>query len=410
MCSTSSAQQAVGFPNGKDTGFATITLPDGGIYEGNWLNKKFHGFGKLVKSNGDKFEGNWDNGSPNGNGVYTGADGTVYSGQFKNGKRDGKGIMLWPDGASFDGEWQNDIRSGYGVYKAANGEIYVGNYANDERYGLGKLITATGMYGEGFIDTTNGMFALLKGKIIFEDGSSYEGMMEKGTGSFQGYGKRIYTDGKIDEGLWKTNNLQERMTLAAYEKKYGKVEMPVLPKFVADYPIIDTTDYETRQYVLPYTKGFYVYRNSNGGNDSLTYVNSYPNQLVRLYEMRTIIHPLPNAKTMVLTLRFYKDEVKVVSYLLESEPGSDKYQRYSNGYPFLKIPTADKNTQWTYTLDGSKIKCTAAIKTITIDGVPTEAIELTQDNAGYLFKIYCVKGRGIFSIDDEGNISVLKNR
>lgn len=402
------AQPITTIPNGKDTGFAKVVLPDGAEYEGNWKAKKFHGFGILKKTNGEVFEGNWDNGNASGDGKYTSADGAVYTGKFFNGKRHGKGILLWPDGASFDGEWANDLRNGYGIYKAANGEIYVGNYANDERYGLGKLITATGMYGEGFIDTTNGMFALLKGKIIFEDGSSYEGMMEKGTGSFQGYGKRMYVDGKVDEGLWKANAIQEKMTLADYEKKYGKVELPQLPEWIKSYNIIDTIDYETRQYVLPRPKGFYVYRNSSGGNDSLSYANMFPNPLVRLYELRTIIHPLPNAKTLVLTLRFYTNEVKVVSYLLESEPGSDKYARYSNSYPFLKIPGKDKPISWTYTLDGGKIACTAEFKTITIDGVPTEAIELVQNNSGYVFKLYLVKGRGIFSIDDEGNISVLK--
>ncbi len=402
------AQPITTIPNGKDTGFASITLPDGAVYEGYWKNKKFHGYGILTKTNGEIFKGNWDNGNASGDGVYTSADGTVYTGQFLNGKRHGKGTMAWQDGASFDGEWANDSRNGYGVYKAANGEIYVGNYANDERYGLGKLITATGMYGEGFIDTTNGMFTLQKGKIIFEDGSSFEGMMEKGTGSFQGYGKRIYVDGKVDEGLWKANALAEKMTLEAYEKKYGKVDWPILPKWVADYPIIDTTDFETRQFVLPKANGFYAYRNSSGGTDSLTYAKAFPNALVRLYEVRTIIHPLPNAKTLVLTLRFYKDEVKVVSFMLETAPGSDQYTRYNKSYTWLQMPSKDKPATWSYALDGSNIKCSAEYKTITIDGVPTSAIELVQNNAGYMFKMYLVKGRGIFSIDDEGNISVLK--
>jgi len=40
-------------------GKGTQSLPDGSIYEGDWVGDSRHGKGKLTLFNGDIYEGNW---------------------------------------------------------------------------------------------------------------------------------------------------------------------------------------------------------------------------------------------------------------------------------------------------------------------------------------------------------------
>ena len=56
-----------------------------GVYEGQYLNGKFHG-----------------------QGTYTWADGNTYAGEWKNNKRHGQGTNTWSDGTVKKGIWKNN--------------------------------------------------------------------------------------------------------------------------------------------------------------------------------------------------------------------------------------------------------------------------------------------------------------
>lgn len=63
------------------------------------------------------------------------------------GLREGKGVFYNLDGRTFKGEWGHDKREGFGVEEGLN--LYEGEWLNDQKSG--------------------------GGKVIFEDGSKYEG-------------------------------------------------------------------------------------------------------------------------------------------------------------------------------------------------------------------------------------------
>lgn len=54
---------------------------DGGIYEGEFKNNKFHGFGVLT-SEIYIYEGNWENNKKNGFGEYIYNDGRIFKGNY----------------------------------------------------------------------------------------------------------------------------------------------------------------------------------------------------------------------------------------------------------------------------------------------------------------------------------------
>ena len=60
-------------------------LNDGGCYEGEYKDGKYHGQGTETWSDGDKYEG-----------------------EFKDGKNHGQGTLTFPDGIKFVGEFKED--------------------------------------------------------------------------------------------------------------------------------------------------------------------------------------------------------------------------------------------------------------------------------------------------------------
>lgn len=55
------------------------------MYEGDFLDGKYHGFGKMT---------------------YVSED--VYEGEFQFGKKHGQGVYTWSDGDYYDGNWIKD--------------------------------------------------------------------------------------------------------------------------------------------------------------------------------------------------------------------------------------------------------------------------------------------------------------
>ena len=69
-----------------------------GVYEGQYLNGKFHGQGTATWANGNKYVGGFKNGKEHGQGTLTWSDGEKYVGEFKDGNYHGQGTYTYADG------------------------------------------------------------------------------------------------------------------------------------------------------------------------------------------------------------------------------------------------------------------------------------------------------------------------
>ena len=57
---------------------------DGGRYEGDWKDDKWHGRGVLVSADGSKYEGDLKDGNLHGRGVLVFANGNRYEGDWSH--------------------------------------------------------------------------------------------------------------------------------------------------------------------------------------------------------------------------------------------------------------------------------------------------------------------------------------
>lgn len=68
------------------TGTGKLTLIDGSVYKGFFVNGLPHGEGECAFKNGDFYKGLWQQGKPQGQGKYTYANGVLLTGMWNNGK------------------------------------------------------------------------------------------------------------------------------------------------------------------------------------------------------------------------------------------------------------------------------------------------------------------------------------
>ena len=221
--------------NNLPNGFGVLKLDNGIIYEGDWLNGKYHGKGELTlgsgKYKGDKYIGDFINGFKDGVGTYFHKNGSKYKGQWKKDKFHGTGIYIWIDGGRYEGEfkmglkhgkgkeilsdkWKGDkydgeysfgLKSGKGTYRFKNGDIYVGEFKNDKRHGQGKYFYSKG--GEYIGEFKDGKFHG-QGTHVLKNGSKYVGEFKHDKP--HGHGTFTYLDGRKIVGefrngkSWKT--------------------------------------------------------------------------------------------------------------------------------------------------------------------------------------------------------------
>lgn len=119
---------------------------------------------------------------PDGKGTMKYSNGTEYIGDWVNGVRQGRGKMRYDNGV-YDGEWQNDQKNGKGTYIWNDGKRYDGAYEDDVRSGEGVF--------SGWVDLTNGYSGTYYGKSENDQ--------------FDGYGKFLFDNGDIFEGIYKKN-------------------------------------------------------------------------------------------------------------------------------------------------------------------------------------------------------------
>jgi len=150
-------------------------------------------------------------------------DGSVYHGEKMNNLRDGKGKFYYSDGGMYDGDWKSGHIDGFGVLFYPNGCIaYQGEWKFDKFHGKGIVYNENPMYlnefnyrnfeelGEGWVK--------YEGDFM-EDNKEGEGVLSLVNGEVfigrfvsdcvQGKGQFHLRDGRIVDGIWLDNILQE---------------------------------------------------------------------------------------------------------------------------------------------------------------------------------------------------------
>eukprot|EP00884_Botryococcus_braunii_P023229 jgi/Botrbrau1/9590/Bobra.106_2s0013.1 len=122
------------------------------IYQGGWLDSKFHGYGEIeiTHANGDqeKYSGGWMGGTKHGYGKLkiTRADRAekTYNGGWKGGKRCGYGEVRKPGLGTYVGGMKDDKAQGHGMFSFSCGETYVGGMKDGKIHGHGQRSYADG--------------------------------------------------------------------------------------------------------------------------------------------------------------------------------------------------------------------------------------------------------------------------
>ncbi len=137
-----------------ESGFAKRKLENGDVYEGNWLNGKYHGEGKISYTNGNKFEGQFFEGNRK-YGLFIWLSGSSYFGEFVNNQATGKTRFTWANGDYYIGEYLNWKLTGFGtLYFKTSQSIYEGNWLDSKLNGKGKITKKNGYYKEGLFNNS----------------------------------------------------------------------------------------------------------------------------------------------------------------------------------------------------------------------------------------------------------------
>ena len=131
------------------TGRKKVTLDNGSVYEGDFVNDKRTGKGKYVYSDGGVYEGNFQDDKFMGKGKRTYSSGDVYEGDFINSLFHGVGKYTWKDGTIHDGGWFEGKKHGKAKVTHSDGRVYIGDYADGKRNGKGKMTYPDGRVEEG---------------------------------------------------------------------------------------------------------------------------------------------------------------------------------------------------------------------------------------------------------------------
>ena len=134
--------------------------PDGGIYNGNYVNNERSGFGQCIFAS-DKdgiYKGHWSGDKRNGEGVMEFYNGDYYKGGWKNDHEHGKGMLTYEKGESYEGYYKDGWRHKQGLYRfKVNKRVkgiqlvsYEGEWKANKQDGLGKLTWSDGTVEEGF--------------------------------------------------------------------------------------------------------------------------------------------------------------------------------------------------------------------------------------------------------------------
>ncbi|OHT05761.1 hypothetical protein TRFO_26441 [Tritrichomonas foetus] len=179
---------------GNFTGTGRIQWKDGSTYDGNVVNGIRNGQGTYRRAGPKPFvyEGEWLNGKFHGHGIcYYGEQGCDhhYEGNFENGEREGDGTMYYPNGNIYEGQWHLGKRHGHGKFTwKESGSYYVGEFQNGQMSGQGEIVYA---------------FSAQSPSVQFVQSNRYLGSFENSLRN--GQGTFYYANGAVYKGEWKDN-------------------------------------------------------------------------------------------------------------------------------------------------------------------------------------------------------------
>ncbi len=100
-----------------------MTLSNGSVYAGEFMDDKAHGSGTFTYPDGSKYVGQVREGKLAGRGTYTRPNGAVYEGEVREGRLNGRGTFTFPDRSKYVGEFMDDKAHGQGIHYSANGKV-----------------------------------------------------------------------------------------------------------------------------------------------------------------------------------------------------------------------------------------------------------------------------------------------
>lgn len=158
---------------GQMQGIGHFEFPDGRNYNGQLSNNEISGFGKMYgNSTTGIYEGEFLNGKYHGHGILELKNKENYEGNFKDGLYHGHGVLR-TNKFTYIGEFVNNSKNGYGVLDCAiTGDKYMGMFVDNKKCGSGILITMDGSYFEGtFVND----YLVGFGIAFLPNGSYFEG-------------------------------------------------------------------------------------------------------------------------------------------------------------------------------------------------------------------------------------------
>jgi hypothetical protein len=205
------------FTNGMMNGKGKVTLPNGNVYDGDWLANTREGNGTYIFANGNtyigtfkknriagegtmlfatghRYIGAWDADMPHGQGKYFFKNGERYEGLFKAGKFDGSGTMYYPSGESRSGVWTNNLLNGEVRVTQADGSVEMALWEN------GVQLMNPAVNNLKIKDCNSEYCKAGRGQFMYSDGSRYVGAFSEGQPD--GEGICYYINGDRYEGKW----------------------------------------------------------------------------------------------------------------------------------------------------------------------------------------------------------------
>ena len=178
----------------KPDGLGYMITEEGFYYEGYFSFGLFNGKGRLINNIGWIIEGTWNKGHLL-SGKITNFHQKVFQGQLKNYEPNGKGIEKAKD-YEYEGDYLNGKKQGKGKVVWKDGSFYEGEFFMGRVEGMGKHRWLDSEYdGHWRAGKMHGT-----GIYKWDDGRWYEGELREGLKD--GFGK--YYDGtKIYSGFWK---------------------------------------------------------------------------------------------------------------------------------------------------------------------------------------------------------------
>ena len=166
-------------------------------YKGSWRSGLYDGRGVLTYANGSHYEGSFSNGLRDGKGIYHSSTGYIFEGFWKFGKSVGQCKINYKNGDYYEGCNKNGLRHGFGtLHEKKTERIYEGTWHSGKLCGHVKVQTKSWIF-DGIMPDQDGKTT---GKLLYADGSSYEGKLL----NYQRYGAGTYVSkqGEKIQGSW----------------------------------------------------------------------------------------------------------------------------------------------------------------------------------------------------------------